>query len=131
MDLRGASFHVMVIGDWGGVRYTSEMPIMPADHRSELFPKRRRSFVHGVDDYAQQRVAAQMINMSSFYAPDYVLNVGGKGYIILYYIVLYCIVLYCIALHCIALYCIVLYCIVLYCIVLYYVVQGTTSTGAV
>lgn len=32
-----------------------EMPILPADHRSHLFPKRVRSFVSGVDDYAQQR----------------------------------------------------------------------------
>jgi hypothetical protein len=30
-----------------------EMPIMPADHRSHLFPKRARHFVRGVDDYAQ------------------------------------------------------------------------------
>ncbi|CAK8997898.1 unnamed protein product [Durusdinium trenchii] len=70
----------MVIGDWGGVQYTEEMPILPADHRSHLFPKRVRSFVSGVDDYAQHRVAAQMLNLSFYDAPDYVINVGDNFY---------------------------------------------------
>ena len=30
--------------------------------------------------WPRQRVAAQMINRSGYYAPDYVLNVGGRGY---------------------------------------------------
>ncbi|CAK8997949.1 unnamed protein product [Durusdinium trenchii] len=77
---QSASQHVMVIGDWGGVQYTEEMPILPADHRSHLFPKRVRSFVSGVDDYAQHRVAAQMLNLSFYDAPDYVINVGDNFY---------------------------------------------------
>ena len=54
----------MVIGDWGGVRYTDEMPIMPADHRSHLFPKRMRSFVHGVDDYAQPLGITDLLSLA-------------------------------------------------------------------
>eukprot|EP00435_Cladocopium_sp_Y103_P055670 s503_g18.t1 len=39
-----------------------------------------RHFVRGVDDYAQQRVAAAMLNLSMYEPPDYVLNVGqGQG----------------------------------------------------
>jgi len=75
-----ASLHVFVIGDWGGVKYTADMPIMPADHRSTLFPKRHREFVEGVDDCAQQRVAGQMLNWALHSPPDYVLNVGDNFY---------------------------------------------------
>lgn len=53
---------------------------MPADHRSHLFPKRARHFVRGVDDYAQHRVAAAMLNLSMYEPPDYVLNVGDNFY---------------------------------------------------
>ncbi|CAE7524893.1 unnamed protein product [Symbiodinium natans] len=75
-----ASMHVFVIGDWGGVKYSEEMPIMPADHRSTLFPKRHRKFVEGVDDCAQQRVAGQMLNWAIHSPPDYILNVGDNFY---------------------------------------------------
>ncbi|CAJ1353284.1 unnamed protein product [Effrenium voratum] len=83
--LRDACFdktasHVFVIGDWGGVQYAEGMPIMPADHRSHLFPKRVRAFVNGVDNCAQQRVAAQMFNWSLAYPPDYIINVGDNFY---------------------------------------------------
>lgn len=77
---KDASRHIFVIGDWGGVKYTAEMPIMPADHRSTLFPKRHRKFVEGVDDCAQQRVAGQMLNWATHSAPDYILNVGDNFY---------------------------------------------------
>eukprot|EP00439_Symbiodinium_sp_Y106_P032342 s604_g3.t2 len=73
------AYHAQVIGT---VREAieAEMPIMPADHRSTLFPKRHRKFVEGVDDCAQQRVAGQMLNWATHSAPDYILNVGDNFY---------------------------------------------------
>lgn len=68
--------HVFVIGDWGGVH----IPPKPADHRSPKFPQNQRRFVHGVDDCAQQRVAAQMKERAQWANPDYLLNVGDNFY---------------------------------------------------
>eukprot|EP00440_Ansanella_granifera_P005062 gb/GFBE01005487.1/.p1 GENE.gb/GFBE01005487.1/~~gb/GFBE01005487.1/.p1 ORF type:complete len:438 (+),score=83.68 gb/GFBE01005487.1/:1-1314(+) len=78
--LENASRHIFIIGDWGGVRYEENMNIMPADHRSHLFPSHHRDFVDAVDDCAQQRVAGQMQSWAAVLRPDYVLNVGDNFY---------------------------------------------------
>lgn len=64
--------YVYVIGDWGGTM-TPTGPT-PANQRAP------HTQVHGVDDVAQQRVAAQMANRAKHRAPDYILNVGDNFY---------------------------------------------------
>lgn len=64
--------YVYIIGDWGGLM-TPKGP-KPANQRDDA------SFVEGVDDCAQQRVAAQMANRALHRPPDYVLSVGDHFY---------------------------------------------------
>jgi len=64
--------YVYVIGDWGGLQ--GDHGPTPANQRDDA------SFVKGVDDCAQQRVAGQMMNRAKSRAPDYVLSVGDHFY---------------------------------------------------
>jgi len=67
---------VFVIGDWGGILYGKSTVPVPAPQRKDTSD----SFVHGVDDFAQQRVAGQMAHRAWTHRPDYVLNVGDNFY---------------------------------------------------
>jgi hypothetical protein len=70
---------VFIIGDWGGV--LSGEPGRgpePADHRNK--GRLKRKFVLGLDDVAQQKVAAQMAKRAKQFDPDYILNVGDNFY---------------------------------------------------
>lgn len=64
--------YVYVIGDWGGL-LGPDGP-QPAPQRTGA------SFVTGVDDCAQKRVADQMAWRAKHRAPDYFLNVGDNFY---------------------------------------------------
>lgn len=63
---------VFVIGDWGGV--LGPHGPKPANQRSKEW------FLKGVDDRAQQRVAAQMQERAKHHAPDYILSMGDTFY---------------------------------------------------
>mmetsp|Transcript_114971 Transcript_114971/g.245513 ORF Transcript_114971/g.245513 Transcript_114971/m.245513 type:complete len:476 (-) Transcript_114971:40-1467(-) len=79
---RTGPHHVFVIGDWGGVLLDpskSSVPV-PADKRSPKFPGFARTFVNGVDDVAQLRVASQMKRRAPTSKPDYILNMGDNFY---------------------------------------------------
>eukprot|EP00411_Alexandrium_monilatum_P103865 CAMPEP_0175764726 /NCGR_PEP_ID=MMETSP0097-20121207/68431_1 /TAXON_ID=311494 /ORGANISM="Alexandrium monilatum, Strain CCMP3105" /LENGTH=616 /DNA_ID=CAMNT_0017074555 /DNA_START=1 /DNA_END=1851 /DNA_ORIENTATION=+ len=68
--------HVFVIADWGG----EGDPPRPVDRRSPQFPGAGRTFVAGVDDRAQLRVAEQMRRRAKISNPDYILNAGDNFY---------------------------------------------------
>ncbi|CAE8634667.1 unnamed protein product [Polarella glacialis] len=65
-------FHFFVISDWGGISDGGGQPV-PA-------VASRRPFVKGVDDKAQQLVAAQMSHRSKVSRPRFVLNAGDMFY---------------------------------------------------
>jgi len=71
---------VYALGDWGGVLYKNNQYLMPADRRSKLFPAFRRKFQWGVDEKAQQRVAAAMKQRALMKKPDFILNLGDMFY---------------------------------------------------
>lgn len=73
--MTGKEEHFFVIGDWGGI---DDVPIVPADNR--VPGPNYRHFVHGVDDRAQQRVAAQMKKQAKVSNPRYVINAGDNFY---------------------------------------------------
>jgi len=70
--------HIFIIGDWGGV--LGKHGLHPADSRGTAFAAKHRDFVHGVDDFAQQRVAQQMAIRAAVVQPDFLLNVGDNFY---------------------------------------------------
>lgn len=68
--------HFFVIGDWGGVFRAPSVPPMPANQAAS----RGRPFVVGVDDRAQQLVAAQMKARANASRPQFVINAGDNFY---------------------------------------------------